>query len=214
MQETTLDLELAAREPERQDVNLDNLPAVAPPALLPQQAQKGGCAAWWHHTRKYAWIVVRHTTKHTGVGIVCAVAYFDPGYWGVDLQAGSEYGSKLLFVALLAGIFAIVFQTQASRLGCVTVMDLASHSHLLFYDRPKHKLLWHWLALYPLYALAEIAIVSTDRAEPLGSAIALSLLRRNDGNMDKTASAFLKGDTGDAPASTRTCPTSSCSTRP
>ncbi|EJF67328.1 Nramp-domain-containing protein [Dichomitus squalens LYAD-421 SS1] len=176
MQETTSDLELAAREPERQDVTLDNPPAVAPPALLPQQAQKGGCAAWWHHTKKYAWIVVRHTTKHTGVGIVCAVAYFDPGNWGVDLQAGSEYGYKLLFVVLLAGIFAIVFQTQASRLGCVTGMDLASHCRLLLYDRPKHKLLWRWLALYPLYALSEIAIVSTDLAELLGSAIALCLL--------------------------------------
>ena len=54
--------------------------------------------------------------------------------------------------------------------------DLASHCRLLLYDRPKHKLLWRWLALYPLYALSEIAIVSTDLAELLGSGIALCLL--------------------------------------
>ena len=54
--------------------------------------------------------------------------------------------------------------------------DLASHSRLLLYDRPKHARLYRWLALYPLYALAEIAIIATDLAELLGSAIALCLL--------------------------------------
>ena len=133
------------------------------------------------------------------------------GNWGVDLQAGSEFGYKLLFVVLLAGIFAIFMQvsapttrgsymadlhpqTQASRLGCVTglgesldervdrksitepIADLASHCRLLLHDRPKHKMLWRWVVLYPLYVLAEIAIISTDLAELLGSAIALCML--------------------------------------
>ena len=35
------------------------------------------------------------------------------GNWGVDLQAGSEFGYKLLFVVLLAGIFAIFMQVRA-----------------------------------------------------------------------------------------------------
>ncbi|KAI0828819.1 natural resistance-associated macrophage protein [Trametes gibbosa] len=126
--------------------------------------------------RQYAWVVIRHTTKHTGVGIVCAVAYFDPGNWGVDLQAGSEFGYKLLFVVLLAGLFAIVVQTMASRLGCVTGLDLASHCRILLYNRPKHTRFWRWAVLYPLYALSEIAIISTDLAELLGSAIALCML--------------------------------------
>ncbi|OJT03088.1 Manganese transporter pdt1 [Trametes pubescens] len=126
--------------------------------------------------RKCARYVVQHATKHTGVGIVCAVAYFDPGNWGVDLQAGSEFGYKLLFVVLLAGIFAIVVQTMASRLGCVTGLDLASHCRILLYNRPKHTKMWRWMVLYPLYALSEIAIISTDLAELLGSAIALCML--------------------------------------
>ncbi|KAJ8514800.1 hypothetical protein ONZ45_g7712 [Pleurotus djamor] len=111
--------------------------------------------------------VLQHVRKHTGVGIVCAVAYFDPGNWGVDLQAGSEYGYKLLFVVLLAGLFAVFLQVQA---------NLASHCRLLLHDRPKHTKLWRWLALYPLYFLAEIAIIATDLAELLGSAIALCML--------------------------------------
>ena len=56
------------------------------------------------------------------------------------------------------------------------VPDLASHCRLLLYNRPRHKLLWRWAALYPLYVLSEVAIISTDLAELLGSAIALCML--------------------------------------
>ncbi|KAK0437449.1 putative transporter of the NRAMP family [Desarmillaria tabescens] len=113
-----------------------------------------------------------HAKKHTGVGLVCAVAYFDPGNWGVDLQAGSSYGYRLLFVVLLAGLFAVFFQVSAHRLGCVTGLDLASHCRVLLYPRPVTR----YLFLYPLYILSEAAIVATDLAELLGSAIALCLL--------------------------------------
>ncbi|KAF8079350.1 natural resistance-associated macrophage protein-domain-containing protein [Lyophyllum atratum] len=120
--------------------------------------------------------IVHHAKKHTGVGIVCAVAYFDPGNWGVDLQAGSQFGYRLLFVVLLAGLFGVFLQVLASRLGCVTGLDLASHCRLLLHSRPKHTLLYRWLGLYPLYVLSEVAIIATDLAELLGSAIALCLL--------------------------------------
>ncbi|KDR85892.1 hypothetical protein GALMADRAFT_235029 [Galerina marginata CBS 339.88] len=121
-------------------------------------------------------VTAHHIKNHVGVGIVCAVAYFDPGNWGVDLQAGSQFGYSLLFVVLLSGLFAVFLQVLASRLGCVTGIDLASHSRLLLYNRPKHTLLYRWLGLYPLYVLAEVAIIATDLAELLGSAIALCLL--------------------------------------
>lgn len=55
-------------------------------------------------------------------------------------------------------------------------LDLASHTRLLLYNRPKHPRLYRWLTLYPLYVLAEIAIIATDLAELIGSAIALCLL--------------------------------------
>ena len=54
--------------------------------------------------------------------------------------------------------------------------DLASHCRLLLHSRPKHTLLYRWLGLYPLYLLSEVAIIATDLAELLGSAIALCLL--------------------------------------
>ncbi|KAF8633553.1 hypothetical protein AX15_001353 [Amanita polypyramis BW_CC] len=120
--------------------------------------------------------VYKHAKYHTGVGLICAVAYFDPGNWGVDLQAGSQFGYHLLFVVLLSGIIAVYLQILASRLGCVTGLGLASHCRLLFHDRPRYTKLFRWGCLYPLYLLSEVAIIATDLAEMLGSAIALVLL--------------------------------------
>jgi NRAMP (natural resistance-associated macrophage protein)-like metal ion transporter len=42
-----------------------------------------------------------------GPGLVSAVAYIDPGNWATDLQAGSQYGYKLLFIVLIAGLAAV-----------------------------------------------------------------------------------------------------------
>ncbi|KAL4243096.1 NRAMP family protein [Abortiporus biennis] len=131
--------------------------------------------------RDYAWMsakcVGHHITKHVGVGIVCAVAYFDPGNWSVDLQAGSQFGYRpMLFIILVAGLGAMVLQSLAFKLGCVTGFDLATHCRLLLYDRPKHRKLIRYAVLYPLYVLSEIAIISTDLAELLGSAIGLVLI--------------------------------------
>ncbi|KAG1787861.1 natural resistance-associated macrophage protein-domain-containing protein [Suillus plorans] len=117
--------------------------------------------------------VVHHFKRHVGVGIICAVGYFDPGNWSVDIQAGVSFGYRpMLFVILLAGIIAVL----AARLGCVTGLDLAHHCRLLLNDHPKHPRLVRRLVLYPLYALCEIAIISTDLAELLGSAIGICLL--------------------------------------
>ncbi|KAI0757298.1 natural resistance-associated macrophage protein-domain-containing protein [Daedaleopsis nitida] len=119
----------------------------------------------------------RHLTKHVGVGVICAVAYFDPGNWSVDLQAGSLFGYRpMLFIILMAGLGAMVLQSLAFRLGCVTGLDLASHCRVLLHDRPRYRYLLRYGVLYPLYVLSEIAIVSTDLAELLGSAIGISLI--------------------------------------
>ncbi|KAL5495624.1 SMF1_2 [Sanghuangporus weigelae] len=119
---------------------------------------------------------IHHMKHHFGVGIVCAVAYFDPGNWSTDLLAGSEFGYKLLFVVLLAGLGAVVLQILSSKLGCVTGLDLASHCRLLLHDHPRYPMLVRYVFLYPLYVLSELAIISTDIAELLGSAIGLVLL--------------------------------------
>ncbi|QRW18458.1 manganese transporter SMF1 [Rhizoctonia solani] len=110
-------------------------------------------------------VVLHHMKHHVGPGILASIAYFDPGNWAVDLQAGSQFGYKLLFVILLAGLGAVLLQTMAARLGCVTGRDLAEHCRILLYNRPKHKLLYRRLLLYPIGKLTL-----------LGSAIGLTLL--------------------------------------
>ncbi|CEL55932.1 Manganese transporter SMF1 OS=Saccharomyces cerevisiae (strain ATCC 204508 / S288c) GN=SMF1 PE=1 SV=2 [Rhizoctonia solani AG-1 IB] len=121
-------------------------------------------------------VVLHHMKHHVGPGILASIAYFDPGNWAVDLQAGSQFGYKLLFVILLAGLGAVLLQTMATRLGCVTGRDLAEHCRILLYNRPKHTLLYRRVVLYPMYVICEIGIIATDLAELLGSAIGLTLL--------------------------------------
>ncbi|KAL1707366.1 natural resistance-associated macrophage protein-domain-containing protein [Schizophyllum commune] len=145
-------------------------------ASSPAQESRPQQSALTRRLKTAAGFVRVHVKKHVGVGTVCAVAYFDPGNWGVDLEAGSKYGYRLLFVILLAGIFAVFLQVLGSRLGCVTGLDLAAHCRLLLYKRTKRPRLMRWLTLYPLYVISEVAIIATDLAELLGSAIALCLL--------------------------------------
>ncbi|KAK0473269.1 smf Mn2+ and Fe2+ transporter [Armillaria novae-zelandiae] len=115
---------------------------------------------FWH-------TILYHVKTHVGIGIVCAVAYFDPGNWSVDLQAGSSFGYRpMLFVILMAGLGAIVLQTLSCKLGCVTGLDLAAHCRLLLHDHPKH----------PLLVRRLVAIIATDLAELLGSAIGICLI--------------------------------------
>ena len=46
------------------------------------------------------------------------------GNWGVDLEAGSEYGYKLLFVVLLAGLFAVFLQVSMRAYVLLQIPDL------------------------------------------------------------------------------------------
>ena len=121
-----------------------------------------------------------------GPGIVASVAYADPGNWATDLQAGSEFGYSLLFIVLLTGCFAVFIQILSCRVGVVTNADLARQCRMLILkedrlgnptqrhvSRPR---LRRWALLYPLYVIAEGAIVATELAELTGSAIALNLL--------------------------------------
>lgn len=77
----------------------------------------------------------------------------------------------------------IVLQTLSLRLGLTTSLSLPRQIRLLFlrmHDHPRvSPYKWRRRAvmagLYGLYGLAEMAIIATDLAELLGSAIALNL---------------------------------------
>jgi manganese transport protein len=101
-----------------------------------------------------------------GPGYLVAVGYMDPGNWATSLSGGAKFGMALLAVALLSNIMAIVLQSLAARLAVGSGRDLAQACRDAY---PR------WVSL-PLWVLAEIAIIATDLAEVIGTAIGLKLL--------------------------------------
>ncbi len=104
--------------------------------------------------------------RFAGPGLLVSVGYMDPGNWATDIEAGSRFGYGLLFVVLLASLAAMLLQTLCVRLGVVAQKDLARACRERYSPRVNRFL---WLG-------AELAIVATDLAEVLGSALALHLL--------------------------------------
>ncbi len=101
-----------------------------------------------------------------GPGYLVAVGYMDPGNWATSLAGGSAFGYTLLSVILLSNFMAILLQALALRLGIASGRDLAQACHDA-YPRWASNVLW---------VLAELAIIATDLAEVIGTAIALNLL--------------------------------------
>ena len=101
-----------------------------------------------------------------GPGYLVAVGYMDPGNWATSIAGGSKFGYALLFVALLSNVMAIILQALCARLAIASGRDLAQAC------RDGYPA---WAA-YPLWLLAEAAIIATDVAEVIGTAIGLNLL--------------------------------------
>lgn len=110
--------------------------------------------------------VWRRAVAFLGPGYLVAVGYMDPGNWATSLAGGSAFGYTLLTVALISNIMAIVLQSLSARLAVATGRDLAQACRDAF-PKPVAWILW---------LLAEIAIIATDIAEVIGTAIGLNLI--------------------------------------
>lgn len=110
--------------------------------------------------------VWRRAAAFVGPGYLVAVGYMDPGNWATSLAGGSKFGYALLVVALVSNIMAIVLQSLCARLAIASGRDLAQACRDAF---PKP-------VAYMLWFLAEIAIIATDIAEVIGTAIGLNLI--------------------------------------
>ncbi|KAJ9605527.1 NRAMP-like transporter smf-3 [Cladophialophora chaetospira] len=111
-------------------------------------------------------VTLQKYAKFVGPGFLIAVAYIDPGNYATDVEAGAATKYRHLFIILMSNLFAIFLQSLCIKLGSVTGLNLAENCR-------KH--LPKWLNLV-LYLFAESAIIATDIAEVIGSAIALNLL--------------------------------------
>ncbi len=114
--------------------------------------------------RNQHWL--RRFFAFSGPGYLVAVGYMDPGNWATSIAGGSAYGYTLLSVVLLSNFMAILLQALSVKLGIVTGRDLAQacRDH---YSRPVG---------YALWVICELAIIATDLAEVIGTAIGLKLL--------------------------------------
>lgn len=101
-----------------------------------------------------------------GPAYLVSVGYMDPGNWATDIAGGSQFGYKLIWVLLMSNLIALLLQTLSARLGIIRGLDLAQASRNAY---PKY-------INYPLYVLAQIAIIACDLAEIIGMAIGLNLL--------------------------------------
>lgn len=124
-----------------------------------------------HH--KHAYHVVEHGVVNIfsfipflGPAFIACVAYIDPGNFATNIQAGSMFGYKLIWVVVMANMMAMLFQMLAAKLGLATGHNLAELSRMHF---PKPVVICMWIA-------AEIAAMATDLAELLGAGIAIYLL--------------------------------------
>ena len=108
----------------------------------------------------------RRALAFVGPGYLVAVGYMDPGNWATSIAAGSKFGYTLLVVALISNIMAIILQSLSARLAIGSGRDLAQACRDAF-PRPVAWILW---------LFAEIAIIATDIAEVIGTAIGLNLL--------------------------------------
>jgi manganese transport protein len=108
----------------------------------------------------------RRGLAFVGPGYLVSVGYMDPGNWATSIAGGAQFGYTLLVIALMSNIMAIILQSLCARLAIATGRDLAQACRDAF---PKH-------VAWTLWLFAEIAIIATDVAEVVGTAIGLNLL--------------------------------------
>jgi manganese transport protein len=101
-----------------------------------------------------------------GPAFVASVAYIDPGNFATNIEGGSRFGYRLLWVLLWSNAMAILIQYLSAKLGIVTGLTLPQNCRKHF-SRPMTIFLW---------VAAEVAAIATDLAEFLGAALGLYLL--------------------------------------
>lgn len=101
-----------------------------------------------------------------GPGLLVSVAYIDAGNYSTSVSSGANYQYRLLFSILISNLFAVLLQSLCIKLGSITGLNLAEMCRLHL-DRRLNLV---------IYVLAEFAIIATDLAEVVGTAIALEIL--------------------------------------
>ena len=102
----------------------------------------------------------------SGPGALVAVGYMDPGNWITSIQGGALYSYLLLSVILISSLIAMLLQAMCVKIGVVTGMDLAQATKSMVGRK----------TAFCLWISTELAIIATEIAEVIGSAVSLNLL--------------------------------------
>jgi manganese transport protein len=121
---------------------------IAEPAARPAPPAPG--SVWWYF----------------GPAFVASVAYMDPGNFATNIEAGSRFGYRLLWVLLWSNAMAILIQYLSAKLGIATGRTLPQNCRQHF-SRRLNLVLW---------VAAEVGAMATDLAEFLGAALGFYLL--------------------------------------
>ncbi len=101
-----------------------------------------------------------------GPAFIACVAYIDPGNFATNIQAGSQFGYRLIWVVIASNLMALLVQALSAKLGIATGVNLAEHCRNEF-PRPM---------VWGMWGIMEIVAMATDLAEFLGAAIGFNLL--------------------------------------
>ena len=113
--------------------------------------------------RRGGWLAV---LPFLGPAFVASVAYIDPGNFATNIQAGSAFGYRLLWVIFASNLMAMLIQSLSAKLGIATGRNLAETIRDEF-PRP---------VVWAMWVLMEIVAMATDLAEFLGAALGFNLL--------------------------------------
>src|ERR1700733_1060559 len=111
-------------------------------------------------------ISVRDFFTYLGPTLIVSLAYVDPGNFGTDIAAGSQFNYALIWAVWMASAMAMILQYLSGKLGIATGNSLSQLLRASLASRAR--IIPYWLA-------AEIAIAATDLAEYLGTVIALNI---------------------------------------
>ena len=115
-----------------------------------------------------------------GPAFVASVAYIDPGNFATNIQAGSQFGYRLLWAIVMANLVAMLIQTLSAKLGIATGQNLAELCAAHF----------PLTVVYPMWVVSEIGAMATDLAEFLGASLGLNLLFHLDLRIAVVITAF------------------------
>ena len=127
--------------------------------------------------------------KFLGPGLLVSIAYLDPGNLLSDIQSGATFNYRMIWVLCIATFLGFLMQVLSSRLGIVTgnvlnikyvyqsiditiTINIGLHVALLCHEEYGDKT----FLTISLWLLSELAIITSDILEVVGSAFGIKLI--------------------------------------